>query len=262
MMLKQMWTYRGFILGNVRREFQIKYQRSLLGSLWAIIHPLTLIFIYTVIFSQLMQTKLPGVGSTFSYSIYLCAGVLTWGLFSEITTRMQTIFIEHANLLKKLNFPWSCLPAVVVCSAVINFLIVFGLFSLFLVVTGQFPGWVYWGLWPLLVLQVIFAVGLGICLAILNVFFRDVGQLFSILIQFWFWLTPIVYPSKILPESIRYWIELNPMTVLITAYQDILVRGTLPEWTSLMGVICISLCLCCLAWVLYRQHAGDMVDEL
>lgn len=98
--LRPVWKYRGFVLGSVKREFQTKYRNSLLGAAWNIINPLAMIVVYTVIFSQVMQTRLPGVANTFGYSIYLCAGVLTWGLFTEITTRSQNMFLDNANLLK------------------------------------------------------------------------------------------------------------------------------------------------------------------
>ena len=98
--LKPLWAYRGFILGSVKREFQSKYRNSLLGAAWTVIQPLAMIVVYTVIFSQVMKAKLPGVDTTFAYSIYLCAGIITWGLFAEISGRAQNIFLEHANLLK------------------------------------------------------------------------------------------------------------------------------------------------------------------
>ena len=109
-MLKALWTYRGFILGSVKREFQSKYSNSLLGAAWNVLNPLAMIVVYTMIFSQVMKARLAGVNSTFAYSIYLCAGILTWGLFAEITSRALNVFIENANLLKKLSFPRLCLP--------------------------------------------------------------------------------------------------------------------------------------------------------
>src|ERR1035437_9477451 len=118
---KSIWAYRGFILGSVKREFQSKYRNSILGAAWTVLNPLAMIVVYTVIFSQIMRTKLPGVDSRFAYSIYLCAGVLTWGLFAEITSRAQNVFLEHANLIKKLNFPRICLPVTVVLNASLNF---------------------------------------------------------------------------------------------------------------------------------------------
>lgn len=261
--LKPLWAYRGFILGSVKREFQSKYRNSLLGAAWTVIQPLAMIVVYTVIFSQVMKAKLPGVDTTFAYSIYLCAGIITWGLFAEISGRAQNIFLEHANLLKKLSFPRLCLPLIVVLNAGLNFAIILGLFTLFLLVAGSFPGWTFFALIPLLVIQVAFAIGLGISLGVLNVFFRDVGQLFNVVLQFWFWLTPIVYPAAILPEAARkILLSWNPMAPLIAAYQGIFVLGQWPNWETLLMPAIVALLLCVFGLRLFRKRSGEMVDEL
>src|SRR5690606_37407303 len=109
-LVRSIWAYRFFILGSVKREVQAKYRTSMLGAAWTVLHPLAMIIVYTVIFSQVMRAKLPGMDGNFAYSIYLCAGLLTWGLCAEIVGRGQIVFIENANLLKKLNFPRICLP--------------------------------------------------------------------------------------------------------------------------------------------------------
>lgn len=260
--LRPLWSYRGFILGSVKREFQSKYRNSLLGAAWAVIQPLAMIIVYTIIFSQVMKARLPGVDSTFAYSIYLCAGILTWGLFAEIVGRAQNIFLENASLLKKLSFPRLCLPAMVVINAGLNFAIIFGLFTLFLLVTGNFPGWAMLALIPLLIIQTAFAIGLGITLGVLNVFFRDVGQLFGVVLQFWFWLTPIVYPITILPESARPLMDWNPMAGLMAGYQTILVTGQWPDWQRLWFVAMLGALFCIIGLHLFRKRAGEMVDEL
>jgi lipopolysaccharide transport system permease protein len=261
-LLRPLWVYRGFIIGSVMREFQSKYRNSLLGAAWTVINPLSMIIVYTVIFSQIMKAKLPGIDSTFAYSIYLCAGILTWGLFAEIVGRAQNTFLENANLLKKLSFPRLCLPVTVVANAGLNFAIIFGLFSAFLVLSGNFPGWPYLALLPVLAILVTFAIGLGMSLGVLNVFFRDVGQFFGIFLQFWFWLTPIVYPVSILPEWLQPYMTLNPMALLMDAFQIILVTGQWPNWYSLWPVVALAIVMCVVGFRLFRRHAGEMVDEL
>ncbi len=256
------WRYRGFIFGSVKREFQSKYRGSMLGSAWNVLNPLAMIAVYTIIFSKLMQAKLPGVDSTFAYSIYLCAGILSWGLFAEIVSRGQNVFLDNANLIKKLSFPRICLPVVVVLSAVLNFAIIFGLFTGFLILSGNFPGLVFLAIFPVLLVQVAFAIGLGVILGVLNVFFRDVGQFFGIVLQFWFWLTPIVYSQSILPENIRPLMAWNPMASIVTAYQGIVVTGRWPQWDSLIPVTVASLVLCAFAIRLFLKRSGEMVDEL
>lgn len=261
-MIRALWAYRGFILGSVKREFQIKYRNSLLGAAWNIINPLSMIVVYTVIFSEIMKARLPGIDSNYAFSIYLCAGVLTWGLFAEITNRATGMFVDNANLLKKLSFPRLCLPVVVVCNGLLNFAIVFGLFLAFLLLTSQLPGLPLFALLPLLLLQVAFAIGLGISLGMLNVFFRDVGQFFGIFLTFWFWFTPIVYPMSILPEGIQPLMRWNPMYRLITGYQDVLVYNRWPNWYSLWPVAVLAVLLCIYGLYLFRRRSGEMVDEL
>jgi lipopolysaccharide transport system permease protein len=202
------------------------------------------------------------VDSTFAYSIYLCAGTLTWGLFAEITGRAQNTFLENANLLKKLSFPRLCLPVVVVANASLNFAIIFVLFTLFLLVTGSFPGLAFLAVLPLLGIVSAFAIGLGMTLGVLNVFFRDVGQFFSIFLQFWFWLTPIVYPVGILPKGVQDLMAYNPMAPLMAGFQGVLVSGQWPQWPSLIYPAVLAALLCLLGMRLFRRHAGDMVDEL
>jgi len=261
-MIIGVWRYRGFIGGSIKREFQIKYRNSLLGAAWTILNPLSMIVVYTVIFSQVMGNRLQGVDSPFAYSIYLCAGVLTWGLFSEITTRSQSVFLENASLIKKLQFPRLCLPVIVVLNSGVNFAIIFGLFTVFLALSSNFPGWIYLAIFPVLLVQVMFAVGLGMILGVLNVFFRDVGQFFTILLQFWFWFTPVVYPLAALPVGVRELMVWNPMAAVIGAYQTILVHGQAPAWQSLLPATLLGAACCMLGLHLFRRRAGEMVDEL
>ena len=95
-MLRALWAYRGFILGSVKREFQSKYRNSLLGAAWTVLNPLAMIVVYTVVFAKVMHARLPGVDSSFAYSIHLCAGVLPWGMFVEIVSRGQKNMPSYA----------------------------------------------------------------------------------------------------------------------------------------------------------------------
>lgn len=261
-MFRALWNYRGFIIGSVKREFQSKYRNSLLGAAWAVLNPLAMIFVYTVVFAEVMRAKLPGVDNSFGYSIYLCAGTLTWSLFAEIVGRGQNVFIDGANLLKKISFPRMCLPVSIVLNALLNFAIVFGLFTAFLFVSGNFPGDAFFAIFPLLAVLVLFAIGLGVTLGVLNVFFRDVGQFFGIFLTFWFWLTPIVYPAAATSEEIREALAWNPMAALMESFQQIFVSNRWPQWESLWLVTLLAISLCAIGLGLFRRHVGEMVDEL
>jgi lipopolysaccharide transport system permease protein len=254
-------------LGSTKREFQTKYKNSLLGFAWPIINPLALILVYTLIFSNVMGARLPGAAvdggsSIYTYSIYLCIGIIVWTLFAELTSRAQVVFLENANLLKKLNFPRLCLPVIVILNAGLNFLIIFALFTLFLLATNNFPGHPFLAIIPLLMILVAFSIGLGMTLGVLNVFFRDVGYFYSVALQFWFWLTPIVYSTNILPEKIRFLIFFNPLTNLLQAFQGIFIHHQWPDWSSLWFICVLSILLNINGFRLFRKRSGEMVDLL
>ncbi|MEJ5150766.1 ABC transporter permease [Comamonas sp. MYb396] len=262
-MIRALWTYRGFIWSSVMREFHGKYRESLLGAFWSVANPLTMIIIYTVVFGQLMRSTLPGHEQTpFAFSIYLCAGVITWGLFGEMLGRLNSVFLEHGNLIKKSNFPRICLPAIVTASALINFAIIFALYLVFLAIIGHWPGIALLAFIPLLALQILFTLGLGIFLGTLNVFFRDVGQLTGVVLQFWFWLTPIVYTLPALPGKVRDLMMLNPMQPLIAAYQQIFLDKTIPAVGPLLPLIALTAIFLVLGAVFFISRVGEMVDEL
>lgn len=261
-MMRGLWRYRGFVLNSVKRDFQLRYTGSVLGVAWNVINPLVMIVVYTIIFAEVMRSRLPGIEDHYAYGVYLCAGVLTWTLFVEIVSRSTGMFIDNANLLKKSNFPRVCLPSIVTLSALLNFAVVFGIFLLFLVVTGRFPEWTALAAIPLLLLEIVFAVGVGILVGTLNVFFRDIGQAVGVLLQFWFWLTPIVYPASVLPDQFRFLLALNPIAPLMAAYQGIFVEHTPPNWTSLNGTLVAAFVLVILGYLTFRKHAPELVDEL
>lgn len=262
-MVRALWAYRGFILGSVKREFQARYLGSLFGASWMIISPIAMIFVYTVVFSHIMRARLPGVGDTLGYGVFLCAGIFTWGYFIEVLNRCLTIFIEQANLLKKSPFPRISLPLTVLLSSTVNFGIVICLFMLFLGLTGRFPGPALLAMVPLLLIQQALAVGLGVLLGTLNVFFRDVGHLMGIVIQFWFWLTPIVYPPTILPERFRGLIETwNPMARLMAGYQNIVLTGRWPDWNDYVVHVALAIVSLIFGYMAFSRLSGEMVDEL
>lgn len=256
------WKYRGFIKSSVKREFQARYRGSLLGAAWTVLNPLAMILVYTLIFSQIMKARIPDSDIPFAYSIYLMAGLLPWTLLTEILMRGQSVFLDNANIIKKVNVPKLCFPVITLCNALINFGIVFSLFLVFLILIGHFPVQAFWAFIPVLFIQLVLALGLGLCLGVLNVFFRDVGQFIGIFLQFWFWLTPIIYSATVLPAWISPYLWLNPMGPIVGAYQSIFLQNIPPQWQGLIPSILIALLISMVAWRLYHRCSDEMVDEL
>lgn len=254
--------YRGFIFESVAREYQLKVSGSALGAWWMLLGPLAQVAMYALILSELMKARLPGIQDKHAYVIYLLAGMACWALFSEVLSRSTNIFIENANLLKKLAFPRITLPVIVALSAALNHLLFLSVTFLFLLATVHFPGWEIFALIPLGLLTVITASSLGITLGVLNVFYRDVGQLLVIVIQFWFWATPIVYTQNILPETLRELSYMNPLIPLIEAYQQIIYLHRAPDWSGLIPLTIISLGLVVVAQTIFRRAQGELVDAL
>lgn len=246
----------------VAREFRSRYMGSLLGSIWSVLNPLAMIFIYTVIFSRVMRAKLPGIDDSMAYGLFVCAGLLPWLFFVELLNRFPNIFIEQAALLKKVSFPRITLPVIALCSATINFLIIFGLFLAFLLLTGRFPGWVVLGYIPLLIVQQMFVVGFGVMLGSVNVFFRDIGQFISVVLQFWFWFTPIVYAMSMVPEEAQNLLLFNPMARLIQAYQNIILYGVWPDFMQFKLHLIGSVLALTGGFFVFHKLADEMVDEL
>lgn len=261
-MTKAIWRYRGFVAATVVREFQLRYRGSALGFVWNLIQPIGTVFIFTVVFAQIMQARLPGVSDVYGYGVYLCSGMFVWAMFAEIVQRGLNMFIDFGNMLKKASFPRSSVPLIIVLSALLNFSVTFGIFLLFLVVIGRFPGFIVFASLPIIAVFLLLAVGLAVLLGTLNVFLRDIGQAVVIVLQFWFWLTPIVYPEKALPEFAHEWLRLNPAAPLITGMHDIFVDARMPDWSTLAFPIACAAVALLLAALAFASYRGELVDEL
>ena len=257
------WNYRYFILSSIKVDFRGRFVRSRLGAFWAIVHPLVLAATFAIVLSQVLAARLPEMADNkMAYGIYLLAGTLAWSLFTEVISRCLTVFIENGNLLKKIVFPRICLPLIVTGSALINNLLLLGAIFLILTLMGYFPGsHVFW-LPLLMVVTLALSLGLGLSLGTLNVFIRDIGQIVPVILQLGFWFTPIVYSVNILPESLRFWLQLNPMYWIVKGYQNALLFNKPPDWIPLGCVILLSLLSLRTALFLFRKASSEMVDVL
>lgn len=260
--LKGVWTFRFFILSSIKVDMLSRIARSRLGVLWLVIPPLAQVAIFSLILSQVMAAKLPGIDSVFSYSIYLMAGILAWSLFTEIMTRSLTVFIDNATILKKIMFPKVALPLIVYGVAAINNIILFCAIVLAYLMMGHWPGPALIWLPIVAALCSLMALSLGLILGVLNVFIRDLGQFTTIALQVWFWFTPIVYLPKILPEKVRWVIGINPMAWVVQAYHDILVYHRRPDLMMLSVTAVLVLMLASAALLIYRRASAEMVDVL
>lgn len=261
-MFEGLWRYRSFVLSAIQNEFRARFIRSKLGGLWMILNPLSQVAIYALILSNVLAAKLPGVTSQYAYSVYLMAGLLAWTLFSEIVGRCLTLFVEQGNLMKKMNFPRVTLPVIAIGSCLINnMLLMVAMLGLFLLLGVGFNVQMLW-LVPLTFIVVMFAVGIGLFLGVINVFVRDVGQVVPILLQVWFWFTPIVYPRTIIPAEYQGMLAANPFAVIVQAYQDVLVYGHAVNMMNLLPIVFVSFLFMVVSLFVFRRASEEMVDVL
>ena len=260
-MLRECWEFRGFILASVKRDFVSRYLGTQLGFFWAVAQPLAMILIYTLVFAAIMKPALPGHESKFAYSIYLCAGILIWQLFSDLLSRSVGVFVHNAGLLKKVNLPKLALPIIVALSGLSNFAVILILFIGFLLAVGSFPAGAILAMVPVLALIVALALGLGVLLGTVNVFYRDIEQTMAMLLQFWFWLTPIVYPGRLLPGLLADVLAWNPMWPIVDFAQTIFLEDRVPDWSLLIYPTVVATVLLGLGLVAFRKLSGEIVDE-
>jgi lipopolysaccharide transport system permease protein len=259
----QVWTWRGFILASVVREIRSRYARSLFGWAWLVAPPAVLIGIYTLVFSRLMRgAGLPDHGP-YTYAIFLCAGLLTWQWFSDLLTRVVGLFTNHATLLKKTTVPWYALLAVDVMVTGFGLVVQMGLFAGLLLLLGLWPGWPALLYVPLLLAQALLAVGLGLGLAVLQVFFRDVGLAVPLVLQVWFWMTAIVYPLSALPGWGQDLLQWNLMMPLVQGFQNVVIRpGEGVPWTGVAAVVGFSVVALLFSLRLMHRNRGLIRDEI
>jgi len=231
-----------FLWELAKRDLWERYSGSSLGVIWSFIYPLVTVFIYLIIFANIMGAQLPGSSNVYSYGIYLIAGVIPWTAFVSTITRTSTIYLDKRHIISKIPVDLNCFPFYIVISETIIFAITFSIFFLFLLTTGYVFTPILVVIPLIFIFQQLFAYTLGAILGMLVVFIRDMKEVVNVIFQFWFWLTPIVYVYGILPEFFKFFQFFNPAFWFISGYQQVLSYHSFPDW-SLLGVLILVVCL-------------------
>lgn len=229
-----------------RQDLVDRYAGSILGAAWTFIMPLVNILIFTLIFSRIMGMRLGELGvelGQYSYSVYLVIGVLAWNLFANTLSRVTHVFHDQAAIIGKVNVSLFSLPLFILLSELTVYLIANGFFLIFLLSIGFDFTW-HWLWWPvILVVQQTLAYAVGIILATLSVFIRDIKQFVGVLTQIWFWMTPIVYVITILPEKWKLLFLFNPFFHIVNALRNALMLHSHPALIPLVVLMLIALLL-------------------
>lgn len=247
MVLTSMSAHWDLIRQLTKREITSRYRGSLLGVLWALLHPMLMLTVYTIVFRGAFGMRWGVEGeSAFDFSLLLFSGLILHALFSECVHRAPYLIVNHSNYVKKVVFPlevlaWTSLGAALFHAGMSALVLI-----LFYGLLHQALHWTMLFL-PLLLLPLtLLTVGISWFLASAGVFVRDIGQASGPLTTVMLFLSPIFYPVSAFPESYRTLLYANPLTFLITQAQDVLIWGKAPSWVGI-GAYC--LCSYLVAWL-------------
>ena len=248
------------ILNFTKREFKERYVGTSFGHLWHFISPLITILIYTIIFSDFMKMKLKIVDNSYSYSIYLISGLLAWTAFSTTVLRLNTSFFDKASIIKKINIPMYTFQLSIVLTELFLFIISMLLAIGFLILVHQPVTITFLWLIPLMLLQSIFALGLGVIFSLFTPFFKDLKEIVPIIIQLWFWITPIIYLKEMLENKYPFLLTYNPFFYFSNAYQNIFLYSKAPSLKAIIVMLILSTISIVVAGYLYKKMIGTIKD--
>lgn len=219
-----------------KREVIGRYRGSYLGLLWSFVNPVLMLLVYTFVFSVVFKVRLGQdvSGNKFDFAMLLFAGLIVFNLFSECISRAHSLILVNVNYVKKMIFPLEILPWVTLGSALFHAGISVLVLFIFLVGIGHTISWTL--LWfPVVIFPLLLLImGLSWLLASVGVFVRDIGQFIGMMLTTLLFLSPIFYPASALPESVRSYLFLNPLTFIIEQTRAVILFGELPDWRGLV----------------------------
>jgi lipopolysaccharide transport system permease protein len=250
----------------VRRDLDARYKGSVLGNLWPLVNQLSQLLIYTYVFSIVLKVKLSLHGvpdNNFTFGLWLFAGLLPWISFTGGLAQAAISVIAQPNLVKKVVFPLVLLPLVPVLSAFIES--AFGLIALiFFVALSTHTLQPTLVLLPLIwITQFLLTAGLAYLTAGLTVFLRDIPQTLAVILNLWFYATPIIYPASAIPENFRGWVFwLNPIATISEVYRDIVLVGEISHWSEWIVTLVISAIVFLIGIKVYQRLRPAFADVL
>lgn len=238
------------------RDIKSRYASSMLGLIWIILFPLSLIAITTFVFSFIFGQE----NSQYPYLLHVIIGYIHWLYFSQTLNKIVAVLQQNAGLIKNHNFPLLSLPLGEFLSRSLDYvvgLVILLIASLILQQNLSLSSLAIFSL--VLIMQIMLQFGLGLIFATLNVFVRDVQYLVGLLLQIWFYATPVIYTVEMLPENISRWLWLNPLTTIFSAYRDIFFNSEL-NLSSLKGVFVLSVLILVLGLLVFNKYKHKFAE--
>jgi len=265
--LAELFRYRELVLNLVIRDLKVRYKNSVLGFLWSLLSPLAMMMVFTIVFTFMMPNN-----NIEKFPVFVLCALLPWNFFRDSVMRSITSIVGNASLIKKVYFPREVLPLSVVLSNLVNLLLaLLVLFAMLFIFRIKLTVWAL--LLPLVIFtQLLFTLGLGLIAATANVFYRDTRMIMNVVMQAWFFLTPIFYPIDILPKHRlvlgfdlnihRLAYILNPMASLIATYRVILYHGARPAVDFFLRTFITSLLMLIIGYLIFMRYSRVFAEEV
>src|SRR5262249_17350362 len=248
----QLWRYRGLVHELVIRDIKVRYKRSVLGILWTMLAPLLNMVALTLVFSSILKTAIQ------NYPVYFMTGSIFWAFFSQTTSTAALQTTSSNELAKRMFVPRSVFIASAVGGGLVNLVLSLVPLVLIIAVTG-YPFHATWAFLPVSILVIaLFTAGISFLLFTVTSRFADVREMYTVLVQSWFFLTPIVYELSIVPFRYRVLLSLNPMYHLIQVFRKPIYDGVLPSPALLGGSLALSIAMLVTGWVYFCHRADRM----
>lgn len=259
--IKAIVKWKELLWQMVGREVKARYKQSILGYFWVILNPLAQMLVMSFAFSLIL--RIPTNSSAhIPYSIFLFVALLPWTLFSNSLSSASSSLVNSSSLITKVYFPRTILVLSTIIAKIIDFLFALSILVIYMIIY-QIPInlnilWVI----PIFLIQQIFTLGLSLFFAAANLLYRDIQYLLNLLLILWMYLTPVIYPTDIVPEKFKFFFQLNPLSVLINAYrQTILGMGT-PKFSSLIVATIVSIITLLLGLSYFKSREKIFADNI
>jgi lipopolysaccharide transport system permease protein len=234
---KYIFTHRDLLSSWTYRIIKARYQQSLLGGLWAILQPAASVAIFTLIFTIFIPIETGNI----PYVVFSFTAMVPWTFFSSSINDMVDSLVVNTNLVTKIYFPREILPLAALLARLVDFFIAYCVLILLLLYFRLPVNLMVLMYLPIILgTQILITVGVGFFGAAINVFFRDIKHLIILILQIWFYSSPIIYPITQVPESLRIYYSINPMVGIIEGYRAVILYGTSPNFTFLISAIVSS----------------------
>jgi lipopolysaccharide transport system permease protein len=256
--LRELWQYRDLFYTLTVHRIKVRYKQSVLGLAWAILQPLSLMLIYTVIFSKIAKVPSEGV----PYAVFAYAALLPWTFFSSSLTNATQGLVSHSQLVTKVYFAREILPLTYVSAAIFDFAVATTfLIALFFYYGVGLTVYALYAI-PIFILLTALATAFSLFLSAMQVRFRDIGVAMPLLLQLWMFATPVVYPLSAVPQRFRGLYALNPLVGVIENFRRVVLQGVDPDFHSLTISAIVAAILLPLTYLYFKRVEATMADVI